>query len=102
MQAGAVMFWSFLHTGALPPDDGRKKWWKFIAGGMLVLGYFALIVTIARLRNVLKSLFCRRSRVVIPRSAADEITTKHTRSAVWESGRPGEIPPPKFPLGTEP
>ena len=99
MQAGAVMFWSFLHTGALPPDDGRKKWWKFIAGGMLVLGYFALIVTIARLRNVLKSLFCRRSRVVIPRSAADEITTKHTRSAVGELGRPGEIPPPKFPWG---
>ena len=27
-----------------------KRWWKFIAGGVLVLGYFALIVAIARPR----------------------------------------------------
>src|SRR3984885_11460727 len=75
MQAGAVMFWSFLHTGQvhhletmMVPIGGighfiliiacltslfhqttdAKKWWKFIAGGVLVLGYFALIVAIAR------------------------------------------------------
>ena len=77
MQAGAVMFWSFLHTGQVQhletmmvPIGGighfiliiacltalfhqttdTKKWWKFIAGGGLVLGYFALIVVIARPR----------------------------------------------------
>jgi hypothetical protein len=77
MQAGAVMFWSFLHTGQIQhletmmvPIGGighfiliiacltalfhqttdTKKWWKFIAGGVLVLGYFALIVAIARPR----------------------------------------------------
>ena len=77
MQAGAVMFWSFLHTGQVQhletmmvPIGGighfiliiacltalfhqttdTKKWWKFIAGGVLVLGYFALIVAIARPR----------------------------------------------------
>jgi len=77
MQAGAVMFWSFLHTGhvqhletMMVPIGGighfilmiacltalfhqttdTKRWWKFIAGGVLVLGYFALIVAIARPR----------------------------------------------------
>jgi hypothetical protein len=77
MQAGAVMFWSFLHTGQVQhletmmvPIGGighcilmiaclaplfrqridTNKWWKFIAGGVLVLAYFALIVTIARPR----------------------------------------------------
>ena len=75
MQAGAGMFWSFLHTGQVQHLDtmmvpiggighciliiacltalfhqttDTKKWWKFIAGGVLVLGYFALIVVIAR------------------------------------------------------
>ena len=77
MQAGAVMFLSFLQTGQVQhletmmvPIGGighfilmiacltalfhqttdTKKWWKFIAGGVLVLGYFALIVAIARPR----------------------------------------------------
>jgi len=77
MQAGAVMFWSFLHTGQVQhletmmvPLGGighfvliiaclaaffnqktdRKKWWKFLAGGALALGYFAVIVAIARPR----------------------------------------------------
>jgi hypothetical protein len=77
MQAGAVMFWSFLHTGQVQhletmmvPIGGighfiliiacltalfhqttdTKKWWKFLAGGVLVLAYFALIVAIARPR----------------------------------------------------
>ena len=77
MQAGAVMFWSFLHTGQVQhletmmvPIGGighsiliiacltalfhqttdTKKWWKFVGGGALVLGYFALIVAIARPR----------------------------------------------------
>jgi hypothetical protein len=27
-----------------------KKWWRFLAGGVLVLGYFAVIVAIARPR----------------------------------------------------
>ena len=77
MQAGAVMFWSFLHTGhaqhletMMVPIGGighfiliiacltalfhqttdTKKWWKFVGGGALVLGYFALIVAIGRPR----------------------------------------------------
>jgi len=77
MQAVALMFWSFLRTGQVQhletmmvPIGGighfiliiacltalfhqktvTKKWWKFIAGGVLVLGYFALIVSIARPR----------------------------------------------------
>jgi hypothetical protein len=77
MQAGAVMFWSFLHTGQVQhletmmvPIGGighfvliiacltalfhqttdTKKWWKFLAGGVVVLVYFALIVAIARPR----------------------------------------------------
>jgi hypothetical protein len=75
MQAGAVMFWSFLHTGQVQhletmmvPVGGighfilifaclaalfnqttdTKKWWKFLAGGVIVLGYFAVIVAITR------------------------------------------------------
>jgi hypothetical protein len=77
IQAGAVLFWSFLHTGQvghvetmMVPLGGighlilifaclaalfnqttdTKKWWKFLVGGVLVLGYFALIVAIARPR----------------------------------------------------
>lgn len=77
IQAGAVMFWSFLHTGQVQhletmmvPIGGighfiliiacltalshqttdTNRWWKFLAGGALVLGYFALIVAIARPR----------------------------------------------------
>jgi hypothetical protein len=77
MQAGALMFWSFILTGQVQhletmmvPIGGighfilmiacltaifhqttaTKKWWKFIAGGVLVLGYFALIVAIGRPR----------------------------------------------------
>jgi hypothetical protein len=90
MQAGAVMFWSFLHTGQvqyletmMAPIGGighfiliivcltalfhqttdTKKWWKFIAGGVLVLRYFSLIVAVARPRQASKSLFCCMSRV---------------------------------------
>jgi hypothetical protein len=76
MQAGAIMFWSFLRTGhvehletMMVPLGGighfiliiaclalfnrttdNKKWWKFLAGSVLVLGYFAVIVAIARPR----------------------------------------------------
>lgn len=77
IQAGAVLFWTFLHTGQvrhvetmMVPLGGighlilifacltalfnqttdTKKWWKFLVGGVLVLGYFALIVAIARPR----------------------------------------------------
>ena len=76
MQAGAVMFWSFLRTGhvehletMMVPVGGighfvliiaclalfnqttdNRKWWKFLAGSVLVLGYFAVIVAIARPR----------------------------------------------------
>jgi hypothetical protein len=77
IQTGAVMFWSFLHTGhvqhletMMVPIGGighlilivacltalfhqttsSKTWWRFVAGGMLVLAYFALIVAIARPR----------------------------------------------------
>jgi hypothetical protein len=77
VQAGAVQLWSFLHTGQVQhletmmvPVGGvghlilifaclaalfnqttvTKKWWKFLAGGVLALGYFALIVAIARPR----------------------------------------------------
>jgi hypothetical protein len=74
MQKGAVALWAFLHTGqihhletmmvpvggiahfilivacltALFQTTDTKKWWKFLAGGLLVLGYFAVIVAIAR------------------------------------------------------
>jgi hypothetical protein len=74
MQAGAVMFWSFLHTGhvqhletMMVPLGGighfiliiaclaaffnqttdNKRWWRLLGGGVLVLGYFAVIVAIA-------------------------------------------------------
>ena len=77
MQAGAVMFWSFLRTGQVQhletmmvPIGGighfilivacaaallkqrtdSKKWWKFVGGGFLALAYFALIVAVARPR----------------------------------------------------
>jgi hypothetical protein len=77
IQVGAVMFWSFLHTGQVQhletmmvPIGGighlilivacltalfhqrtdSKKWWRFVAGGVSVLGYFALIVAVARPR----------------------------------------------------
>jgi hypothetical protein len=77
IQAGAVLLWTFLHTGQVRHVEtmmvplggighlilifacltalfnqttGTRKWWKFLVGGVLVLGYFALIVAIARLR----------------------------------------------------
>lgn len=77
IQAGAAMFWSFLHTGQVQhletmmvpiggighfilmaacltalfqQTTGSKPWWRFVAGGLLVLAYFALIVAIARPR----------------------------------------------------
>jgi hypothetical protein len=77
IQAGAGMLWSFLRTGQVQHLEtmmvpiggvghlililaclmalfqnttGTKSWWKFLAGGVLVLGYFALIVAIARPR----------------------------------------------------
>jgi hypothetical protein len=77
IQTGAVLLWSFLHTGQVQRVEtmmvpfgaighlilifaclvalfnhttDTKKWWKFLAGGVLVLGYFALIVAIARPR----------------------------------------------------
>jgi hypothetical protein len=75
MQAGAVMIWSFLHTGQvqhletmmvpiggighfiliiacmaalLKQKTDNNKWWKFVGGGALALAYFALIILIAR------------------------------------------------------
>ena len=77
MQAGAVMFCSFLHTGQIQHLEtmmvliggighftlmiaclttfilqtmDTRKWWRFFAGGVFVLGCFALIVAIARRR----------------------------------------------------
>ena len=77
IQAGTVLLWTFLHTGQVRHVDtmmvlvgaighlilivaslaavfnqttDTKKWVKFFAGGVLVLGYFALIVAIARPR----------------------------------------------------
>jgi hypothetical protein len=77
IQAGAVLLWTFLHTGQVRhletmmvplgaighlilifaclmalvnQTTGTRKWWKLLAGGLLVLGYFALIVAIARPR----------------------------------------------------
>lgn len=77
IQVGAVLFWSFLRTGQvrhletmMVPLGGighlilifaclaalfnqtmdPQKWWKFLGGGVLVVGYFALIVAIARPR----------------------------------------------------
>jgi hypothetical protein len=74
IQKGAVLFWTFLHTGQVRNVDtmmvllggighfilifacltalfnqtsATKKWWRFLVGGVLVLGYFALIVRIA-------------------------------------------------------
>jgi hypothetical protein len=76
IQAGALAFWSFVRTGqirrldtmmvtlggighfvliiacvaALIQTTDSKKWWKFLVGGLMTLGYFALIVAIARPR----------------------------------------------------
>ena len=77
MQAGALAFWSVIHTGqvrrletmmvpvggiahvvliiaclAALRDCGTRhnKWWKFIGGGVVALAYLALIVAIARPR----------------------------------------------------
>ena len=77
IQAGAVLLWTFLHTGQVRHVDtmmvplaaighlilifacltalfnqttGTRRWWKFLVGGVLVLGYFALVVAIARPR----------------------------------------------------
>ncbi len=76
IQLGTMMFWTYLRTGQIEhvetmmvPLGGvghlilivacpaalfdlvtDKKWWKFVAGGVSVLGYFALIVAIARPR----------------------------------------------------
>jgi len=74
IQAGAVLLWTFLHTGQVRHVDtmmvplaaighlilifacltalfnqttSKRKWWKFLVGGVMVLGYFALIVAIA-------------------------------------------------------
>jgi hypothetical protein len=71
IQAGAREFWSFLATGNLHRPDtlmvffaaiahivlligclaafrelhpGKKEWWRFLTGGVLVLAYFAIIV----------------------------------------------------------
>jgi hypothetical protein len=77
MQAGAVAFWAFLHTGqlrrlvpmmvtvggighfilmiacmavVLQQERNKKKWWQFVAGGGMALVYLVLIVAIARPR----------------------------------------------------
>ena len=77
IQEGAVAFWSFLHTGRLRRVDTimvtlggighfililsclaavlqqpseRKKWLRFVAGGVAALAYLVLIVAIARPR----------------------------------------------------
>jgi len=77
VQTGAIMIWSFIHHGRAEHLDtmmvpvgavghlilmaacfaalvyhvhSDKKWWKFAAGGLSVLGYFALIIAIARPR----------------------------------------------------
>jgi len=74
IQAGTVLLWTFLHTGQVRHVDtmmvplaaighlilifacltalfnqttSKRKWWKFLVGGVMVLGYFALIVAIA-------------------------------------------------------
>lgn len=76
MQAGAVAFWAFLHTGqarrldtmmvtlggiahfilivacsaAILEANDRRKWWKFAGGGLVAIAYLVLIVAIARPR----------------------------------------------------
>ena len=74
MQAGVAAIWSFLRTGVVRRPDtmmvavgtvghfvlivgclvamfnlqiGDRKWWKFAGGGVLVLAYFALIISVA-------------------------------------------------------
>ena len=75
MQAGAVAFWSSLHTGhveqlvpmmvalggighfilifasllaLLRHNTETRKWWKFVGGGVLAVAYFFLIVAFAQ------------------------------------------------------
>jgi hypothetical protein len=77
IQTGAAVLWYFLRTGQVShletmmvpigaighliliiaclaalfdQTTDTKKWWKFLAGGVLVLGYFAAIVAVARPR----------------------------------------------------
>lgn len=77
IQAGAVEFWTFLHTGQVRRPDTmmvplggighfiliigcmaavlqqprkKEKWWQFAAGGVVALAYLFLIVAIARPR----------------------------------------------------
>ncbi len=77
IQAGAVEFWTFLHTGQVRRPDTmmvplggighfiliigcmaavlqqprkKEKWWRFAAGGVVALAYLFLIVAIARPR----------------------------------------------------
>lgn len=77
MQAGAVAFWAFLHTGqvrrldtmlvpvgglghfiliiacmaaVLQQPEKKGKWWQFVGGGTVALAYLFLIVAIARPR----------------------------------------------------
>jgi hypothetical protein len=72
--AGAASFWSFIHTGHLIRPEtvmvfvgglahfllitacmagflrlrpGKKQWYRFFAGGLLVLAYMALIIVVA-------------------------------------------------------
>ena len=74
MEKGLVLFWLFLRSGHarqldtmivplggvahfiliaactcafLEQEKGRKKWWKLLAGGVIVMAYFALIVALA-------------------------------------------------------
>jgi hypothetical protein len=74
MQRGLVLFWSFVSTGQLRQPDtmmvalgwmghcfliagclgaffkqraSDRNWWKFVGGGVIGLGYLALIVAIA-------------------------------------------------------
>lgn len=76
-QAGAIEFWTFLHTGHVRRPDtmmvpvggvghliliiaclaalfqqpsGKKKWWNFAIGSVTALAYLVLIVAIARPR----------------------------------------------------
>ncbi|HEY4874482.1 MAG TPA: hypothetical protein VIH86_02850 [Puia sp.] len=77
MQAGMVVFWSFVQTGHIQrlekmmvpvggiahfiliiaclsalfnhPKD-NKKWWKFAGGAVLTIAYMSLIILIARPR----------------------------------------------------
>jgi hypothetical protein len=77
MQAGAVAFWFFVHTGQVRRPETMmvtlggighfiliiaclaalfhqttedRKWWKFVGGGAWTLVYFSLIIAVARPR----------------------------------------------------